>query len=144
MHYWPWPYNLKDRDDVRLVMQTQAANGWLTATTMYDYHFDPVTHQLNSAGMQHLAWIFNQAPPAYRHIYISAPSDPSFADARTSSVQKTLTALAGSESAMQVTMRTTDPLGRPATEVQQIAEATATNALPPKIEYQAVGSASGN
>ena len=142
-HYWPFPYNIRDQDDVRLVSQTQVANGWASYTTLYDYHFDPSTHLLNSAGMQQLSWIFLQAPPAHRHIYVSTTSDVAFNDVRTQSVRKALTGFAGGEASMPITLRHTAPLGRPATEVEQIFTNAASNALPPAIEYQAVGSASG-
>ncbi|QDT55145.1 hypothetical protein Pan44_31870 [Caulifigura coniformis] len=140
-HYWPYPYNVQDRDDVRLALQTQVDNGWCAATTMYDYHFDAGTHLLNSAGQQHLNWIFTQAPPQHRHIYISTAPDTAQNDVRMQSVQKALAGYAGGEASMPVTLRATHPLGRPATEVEQIFTNAATNALPPTIEYQAIGSA---
>ena len=143
-HYWPYPYNIRDQDDVRLVMQTQVANGWATATTMYEYHFDPTTHLLNTAGQQHLAWIITQAPPAHRHIFIASAGDQASNQVRLQSVQKTVAGYSGGESAMPITLRSTGPLGRPATEVEQIFTNAASNALPPKIEYTAVGSAAAN
>jgi hypothetical protein len=143
LHYWPWPHNIQDREDVRYVMQAQVASGWTTATTLYDYHFDPVTHQLNSSGKQQLAWIYQQAPPAYRHIYVMNSQDQAFNEPRMLSVQKSLASIAGSEASMPIAMRTTGPLGRPATEVEYILEQSAASALPPKIEYQSVGTAQG-
>jgi hypothetical protein len=143
LHYWPYPYNLRDREDVRMVAQAQVANGWVTATTFYDYHFDPITHQLNSAGRQHLSWIVAQAPPAYRQIYVSMAADPAFNDVRLMSVQKTLASTPAAEGSMPISLRVTEPLGRPATEVQRIFESSGENALPPTIEYQAVGTSSG-
>lgn len=143
-HYWPYPYNLEDRSDVRLAMQTQVNNGWCVATTMYDYHFDPTTQQLNSAGMQHLNWIFTQAPPAQRHIYITSSADAPMNEIRIQAVQKALAGYSGGDSSLPITLRATHPLGRPATEVEQIFTNAASNALPPAIEYQAVGSAAAN
>ncbi|MBX3441719.1 MAG: hypothetical protein KF774_04870 [Planctomyces sp.] len=142
-HYWPWPYNERDQDDVRMVMQMQAANGWAAATTMYEYHFDSATHQLNSAGRQHLAWIFAQAPPAYRQVYVAMADDPAFNEVRMLSVQKAVASVSGSETSLPITLRATGPLGRPATEVEQIFKSSFDNALPPMIQYQTVGSAGG-
>jgi len=141
VHYWPYPYNLRDREDVRMTMQAQVANGWATATTLYEYHFDPVTHQLNGAGRQHLSWIVTQAPLAYRQIYVSMAADPAFNEVRTLSVQKTLASLSNGDTSMPVTLRATDPLGRPATEVEQIFEGSLSGALPPTIQYLTAGSA---
>jgi len=143
-HYWPHPYNIQDRDDVRLALQTQVNNGWCTATTLYDYHFDMTTQQLNTAGQQQLNWIFTQAPPQHRHIYISTSADPAMNDVRMQSVQKALAGYSGGDPSMPVTLRATHPLGRPATEVEQIFTNAASNALPPAIEYQSVGTASEN
>jgi hypothetical protein len=141
-HYWPYPYNIQDREDVRTVMAVQVANGWATATTLYEYHFDPITQQLNSAGQQHLAWIYTHVPPQHRHVYVTATIEPATNDVRTQAVQRTLAGYGGSPSSIPITLRQTGPLGRPATEVEQIFNNAATNALPPRIEYQSVGSAS--
>ena len=140
-HYWPYPYNVQDRGDVRLALATQVNNGWCVATTMYDYHFDPATHQLNSAGQQHLSWIFTHTPPQYRQIYISSAQDAAQNDVRTESVRHALAGYSTGDNSIPITLRATHPLGRPATEVEQIFTNAASNALPPAIEYQAVGSA---
>jgi hypothetical protein len=142
-HYWPYPYDVQDRNDVRLALATQVNNGWCVATTMYDYHFDQATQQLNSAGQEHLAWIFTHTPPEHRHIYISSAQDSAQNEVRTQIVQKALTAYAG-DASIPVTLRATHALGRPAPEVEQIFTNAASNALPPAIQYQAVGTASKN
>ena len=49
-HYWPYPYNVQDQSDVRLALQTQVNNGWCTATTLYDYHFDRVDASAQQLG----------------------------------------------------------------------------------------------
>lgn len=138
LHYWPYPYNIRDREDVRTVMRTQVVNGWATATTMYEYHFDPITHQLNGAGRQHLEWILTQAPPAYRQVNVQASQNPSFSEARMLSVQTAIASMAGGQNSIPVAMRTTDPLGRPATEVERIFQSSFDGALPPTIEYQTI------
>jgi hypothetical protein len=143
-HYWPYPYNVQDQGDVRLALQTQVNNGWCTATTLYDYHFDPSTHQLNSSGQQHLNWIFTHTPPQYRQVYIASAQNVAQNDVRTQSVQQALANYSTGDTAIPITMRATHALGRPATEVEQIFTNAASNALPPAIEYQAVGSAAQN
>ena len=142
-HYWPYPYNVQDRNDVRLALATQVNNGWCVATTLYDYHFDQTTHQLNSAGYEHLNWIFTHTEPQHRHIYISGAADSAENEVRRQNVQKALAAVGG-DASIPITMRATHPLGRPATEVESIFTNAASSALPPAIQYQAVGTASKN
>jgi len=143
-HYWPWPYVCEDRAAVLAVCETQTYNGWLAATTFYDYHFDPVTHDLNSAGRQHLRWILTATPEQYReaHVALSGPADANAA--RLKSVEAELANLVGPGQGIPVLPTVADPLGRPADEVQKIFSDALTNQLPPTITYTPVGSSGGN
>ena len=49
-HYWPYPYKCEDRAFVRQVSNSQISNGWVMATTLYSYHFNPDTNQLTRSG----------------------------------------------------------------------------------------------
>ncbi len=69
-HYWPFPHNLDDRAYVENVFNIQAGSGWVTATTLHDYHFNPETQQLTDAGRSHLMWIAQSVPVQYRAVYI--------------------------------------------------------------------------
>jgi hypothetical protein len=69
-HYWPYPYNCEDRDFVRSLSAQQVANGWVSHTTLYDYHFDAETHKLNNSGNLKLKWILEHAPEAFGDLII--------------------------------------------------------------------------
>lgn len=142
-HYWPHPYNLQDRSSVRSFYQMQVANGWTTATTFYSYHFDDVTHELNSKGMQHLAWLVTYVPPEYRHAYVATTPDLEVHSAHLTSLEESLAKTTGQQGAIPVTARASHPLGRPASEVQGILTGAAAGALPPVITYTNAGT-SGN
>ncbi|TWT42978.1 hypothetical protein KOR42_45780 [Thalassoglobus neptunius] len=140
-HYWPHPYQCQDRQSVRSYMDIQVYNGWQTATTFYDYHFDPQTNALNSAGMNHLAWLVSHVPVQHRQAYVQASFDTAANSARMLSVEKSIANLTNGHESIPVQQRVTNPLGRPAAEVQQILTGAAEGALPPVIQYE--GSSGG-
>lgn len=142
-HYWPYPYNLQDRSTVRTYYNMQVANGWQTATTFYSYHFDPETHELNSAGEQHLAWIVTHVPGQFRQAYVANDARTDAHAIHMQSVEETLAKSTGEKGAIPVLPRAADPLGRPASEVQGILTGAAEGALPPVITYTGAGT-SGN
>lgn len=142
-HHWPYPYVCADRADVQNIMETQVVNGWIEATTLYDYHFDEATQELNQAGVAHLQWIVSHAPVQYRQTHIASTANPEFNNVRLLSVQKSVSALTG-DSSLSIASRVTHSVGRPAAEVQAIHEARLSGALPPVISYQSeVGGGSG-
>ncbi len=77
-HYWPWPYVCTDRQVVLDMMRTQEANGWLTETTLYDYHFNGgEANELDRAGQtSHLKWILEYVPSNFRTVWIEQTDDP--------------------------------------------------------------------
>lgn len=142
-HYWPHPYNIQDRSSVRSVYQMQVANGWQTATTFYSYHFDESTHELNSAGMQHLAWLVTHVPAQHRQAYLAITANADQHSAHMLNLEESLARTTGEQGAIPVIPRAADPLGRPATEVQGILTGAAAGALPPVITYTGSGSSEG-
>lgn len=86
-HYWPYPQACEDRNSVRNALDQQVRNGWIAETTLYDQHFDPVTHQLNNSGKHHLRWILVSVPMQHRTAFIQMTSHPQFDQARLASVQ---------------------------------------------------------
>jgi len=143
-HAWPYPYVCDDRRDVHACMDTQVTNGWIEATTLYDYHFDDGTQELNQAGVSHLEWIVSHVPAEYRQTHIASTANPEFNNVRLLSVQKAVSSLAG-DNGLQIASRVTHSVGRPAAEVQAIHESRLTNALPPIISYQSeVGGGGGS
>lgn len=138
--YWPWPYVCQDRMLVDATTYAQVENGWIAATTFYDYHFDPETHLLNSAGRRHLQWLVTVVPEEHRHVYISSTFSPELTDSRLASVETELINLVGNESAPPIELRVAQPLQRSAPVVEQINRAAFDNMPIPQIEYQAVSS----
>lgn len=142
-HYWPYPYNIQDRAIVQDIISQHAANGWRSATTLFDYHFDPQTHQLNSSGKQQLQWIVNYAPSQHRRAYIAATPDKVISDARIATTQAEVANLLGDDAAVPVLLRVADPIGRPAFEVDLYQRALRDNIITPRIEYVAPTASSG-
>jgi len=135
--YWPLPYVCGDRAAVRGVWQSQVDNGWQMATTLYDYHFNPETHALNSSGQQHLQWILQSAPAEQRQLYVQSVNDSVVNQARVSTVQLAAVNLAGADAIAPVALRVTHAVGRPAEEVGWIFEQQQTLRVPPSIQYSA-------
>lgn len=140
--YWPHPYNCWDRSWVRQVSAIQVANGWTQATTLYAYHFDPETNQLNPSGLIHLRWILEQCPPQYRTIYVQS-GDGSASGTRLSSVQSEMSLMAGAN-AVPVQVRPTQLAGRPATEVDVIRRSEMMTMPRPRVAVDQVGTGAGD
>jgi hypothetical protein len=118
-HYWPYPYNCQDRDYVHGIFQQQANNGWEFATTLHDYHFDPETNRLNSAGELHLRWILTQAPAQYRTTFISRGTSEPVAQLRLESVQQVAREICG-DATPPILLKNDAFLGRPAVEIDTL------------------------
>ncbi|MCA8993546.1 MAG: hypothetical protein KDA88_16275 [Planctomycetaceae bacterium] len=130
-HFWPNPYNLEDRRVVRSVMQTQVDNGWLSATTLYHYHFDADTNELNSSGQQHLHWLLTHAPIQYRQANVASDIDAKVNSDRVGSVEREIDRLLGQSASIPVLLRVGDPVGTPADQVQNVfTQAEAARSVP--------------
>ena len=137
--FWPWPYVCQDRAIVYATSQTQIDNGWITATTLYDFHFNPETGELNTSGRRQLQWILTHVPPDHQQLYVASSFKPQVTTARTSSVETEVATLTGGRS-MPIQLRAADPLTRNATVVEQIDRAAITNLPLPTITYQGIAS----
>uniref|UniRef100_A0A7C4LNY6 OmpA-like domain-containing protein n=1 Tax=Schlesneria paludicola TaxID=360056 RepID=A0A7C4LNY6_9PLAN len=115
-HYWPYPYSCQDQAYVRGVIDQQAGNGWIAATTLLDYHFQDDTQELNSAGRRQLQWILTQAPLAYRGVYVAQGTSPQIGQLRIAKVREALDEL-GLDASAPVVLRPASPYGRPAEEI---------------------------
>lgn len=118
-HYWPYPYNCADEAYVRGIWQQQSSNGWVSATTLRDYHFDTETQQLNSNGRQHLYWILTSVPAQYRTIYVAQGYSLEEAALRQGHVERTSKELVA-DSQVPVCIRHEIYHGRPAQEIDQL------------------------
>ena len=118
-HYWPHPYNCQDQDYVRSLSAAQVSNGWVTMTTLYDYHFDE-TQQLNESGRMQLRWILENAPARHRYAFVQAGNDSASSEIRLAAVKANASQLVGPDQVPPVLVRVTSPLGRPAEEIDDI------------------------
>lgn len=142
-HYWPWPYIDQDRSYVRNLSQLHVSNGWINATTLYDYHFDPSTHELNRAGRIQLQWILVNAPQQYRLAFVQTASDAEQSQRRLASVQSHSANLVGAENAPPVMLRVASPLRRAAEEVDAIRRKELQSIPVPRIRNTAAGGGGG-
>lgn len=135
-HYWPYPYVCDDRSVVRQVCDQQSQNGWMAYTTLYDYHFDPATQELNQSGRLKLEWIAQQTPQRYRVAYVAASLNPQDSDIRLANVKAILAGICGSEDAMPpVCLRIAQSVGTPAEEVYLIRGAYLQSTPAPRLPY---------
>jgi hypothetical protein len=119
-HYWPWPYNCTDRQYVLDLAQIQEANGWLTETTLYDYHFNGDSNELTVPGKLHLQWILENVPPAYRAVWLEQADDPAVSQQRLNNVRTVAARYVGDANLPPIALRIATPPARPAIEVDMI------------------------
>ncbi len=131
-HYWPHPYAAEDANYVRSVWNQQAGSGWIGATTLHDYHFDPGTQELNSVGREHLAWIANFTPAQYRTIYVAQGGSVVNGQARASQVELALREL-HPEGGVPIVVRPDRFQGRPGQEIDRLREMELQAIQPPRL-----------
>lgn len=119
-HYWPYPYVGQDRDSVRQYFVVQQQNGWVNATTMYEYLFDAETNELTTAGRGHVAWMLFNAAIHPEAIFVQKTYDTSADSARLANVQAAATELLGGATPPAIVLRHAKAVGRPAEEVDLI------------------------
>ena len=116
-NYWPYPYMCQDRESVNSYIQTHVDNGWILQTTLYEYHFNEETCELNQAGLTHLQWILQNAPNNTACVGSKpGPPRPS-AILRLSAVQVAAAEMVGPENVPQVMLRADSPNGLPAQHI---------------------------
>ncbi len=139
-HYWPYPYNCADRSAVRQVIDQQSYNGWMKYTTLYAYHFNPETQELNQSGRLNLRRIALCTPEKYRTAYVAAAMDPQDCEIRMANVTTALTTICGSEAgAPPIHLRVAQSIGTPAEEVYLIRGAYLQSTPAPRLPYLPYG-----
>ncbi len=132
-HYWPYPFVCQDQEYVHAISGAQISNGWVTMTTLYDYHFDLETHQLNVAGRMQLRWILENAPPRHRYTFVQSGINNATSESRLQAVRTELTQLVSADLVPPVLLRVTSPLGRPAEEIDAIRRKDRLTIVEPRI-----------
>ncbi len=141
-HYWPLPYVCDDRSVVRQALQQQSDNGWANYTTLYDFHFDAETQELNQSGRIKLQWITRYCPERYRVAYVAAALDERDNEFRMANVKAATAALdAITHCDTPVMMRIAQSVGTPAEEVYLIREAYLLSTPIPRLPYKVEGDA---
>ncbi|MCA8987377.1 MAG: hypothetical protein KDA78_07040 [Planctomycetaceae bacterium] len=139
-HFWPTPYNHIDRSYIECLEEAQIAEGWKNATTLYEYHFSPDTHQLTKSGREHLLWIMQNAVTHRRMAYVQASAEPYINDLRLASVNQFVHEVGGQDCTMAVMLHVTSPISRPAVEVESYQRVWLENMESPHIPYSLEGS----
>jgi len=142
-HYWPHPQNCEDRSSVHNAMNLQVANGWVDATTLYHYHFDSETGQLNSAGQAQLEYILFRAPAQRRSIYIQISPSAQMDQIRLASVQNSSGAMLQSGSLPPISMRRARAYGTSAEEVDVMSRKYISGAPTPRLPVGGATSGGG-
>ena len=138
--YWPHPYREMDAAAVQQFADIQVINGWQDATTLYEYHFEPDTHELNKAGREHLYWIMSSVPLEFRTAYVQAsPTDPSVDTVRIAQVQSYASRFVGVDQVPQILLRVARPHFTPAEDVNAIFDYRRENLTPAPVLQSAGG-----
>jgi hypothetical protein len=142
-HYWPHPYVCEDRNSVRSMAELQINNGWISETTIYDYHFDEETLELNHSGELHLRWIMQHAPEHRRLVWVQTAFNTDVSQQRLDNVRESAIAMVGEANIPPISLRVATPTGRPALEVDVIRRAEIESIPEPRIIYEALPGGTG-
>lgn len=142
-HYWPLPYVCDDRQYVRTLISRQEDAGWMDNTTLYDYHFESDTHELNRSGRLHVMWVIRNAPQHRRILYVQTAENLKQTDIRLASTRAATGNMVGATAMPPVIPRVTSPLGRPALEVDAIQRADRDSQPVPRISPPLGGGGGG-
>ncbi len=140
--YWPYPYNCRDQQSMGEYVQTTVDNGWIQEATLYAYHFNEDTPELNHAGLMHLRWMLENAPEQHRVCWVQTGSNRQISDARLNAVQLTAAEMVGQENVPPVMLRVDSPTGRPAQHIDTQYRAFLKSMPEPRIHYEEVKSLS--
>jgi hypothetical protein len=136
-HYWPWPYMCTDRQVVLDMSRIQEANGWLSETTLYDYHFNAETNELTVPGKLQLKWILENVPPSYRTVWLQQAEDQAVSQQRMVNVRAIASRFVSQTNLPTIAFRPTTAPGRPAVEVDHIRRKELESIPNPRIAFEA-------
>jgi hypothetical protein len=142
-HYWPYPYNCWDQQSVYGMIDVSVDNGWVLQTTLYEYHFNEETSELNDAGLTHLRWILENAPQHHRVCWVQTGPNRQISELRLNSVQLAAAEMVGQENVPPVMLRVDSPTGRPAQYIDTQYRSFISSMPEPRITYQALPTGTG-
>ena len=134
VHYWPDPYRWHDRNSVRTLLTAQQNNGWITATTLYEQHFDHETQEINEAGRVYLRWILLHAPPERRMAWVATGNTMQITQRRMESVQAEAVNITGGDTPL-IYPRVCLPVYNSAADVDMIRRSYLGSIPAPRIPY---------
>ncbi len=134
-HYWPHPYNCQDRESVRSFINSHVNKGWEQHTTLYHYHFDEETAELNHAGRAHLQYIVDEVPDAYKAAFVQTGPTVAVSQARLASVQSTIETMVGPGFPMPIELRRGGPVSTPAQQVDTQYRGWMQSLPQPRLQY---------
>jgi hypothetical protein len=85
---WPEPFIPNDRAAARAPFAVCVANGWRLQNSLGDQHFESDSATLTDAGNLKVRTILNEAPVAYRALFVVRTERPELTAARVVSVQQ--------------------------------------------------------
>lgn len=137
-HYWPDPFRIDDRQFIRTAFATQRENGWLQATTLYEQHFDPLSHELNLAGRRHLRWILQYTPTNRRCAWVAASDIDAISQLRLAAAQREADRLTRGRCS-PVMLRDAIEYGTPAEEIDTLRRTWLTTMPAPRLPPTSAG-----
>lgn len=141
-HYWPYPHNCEDEAFTRGIIGLQSANGWTSATTLHEYHFNPENQQLTEEGRAHLLWVSHSVPPQYRTVYVAEGASREIAQLRLQNSELYLKET-GIPNPPPVVAQAEVFAGRPAVEVDRIRQLELMSIPRPRLFYIGSATAAG-
>jgi hypothetical protein len=140
---WPSYYIPTSRSTINNTMAIMVANGWRRQTLLGDYHFDPETNELTSAGKLKSHWILTQTPMDRRAIYVERGTTETDTAARIAAVQNWAAGLSPTVEPVSVTDTSIVSEGRSAAAVDSIFVGFQANQPPPILPTESNGDSSG-
>ena len=135
-HFWPHPYVCYDRTAVNVTVEMTARSGYEDLATLYGYHFDPTTNDLNTAGRQHLLYILGHADEVGRRVYVARGEG---VESRLAVVEQAVIEIAGSDSQLAVLPRTATPQVQPSDMTERIYRTRLQTAPAPQLSSGGAG-----
>jgi uncharacterized membrane protein YgcG len=140
---WPQPYSRLAEHSVRDPLDMQAENARMHLATLWDFHFDSGTAQLNSMGQKRLQNIVGQGGAMGQVIYVQRTPSTTETELRLDQVRRELTQLDLGGVAYDVAEARTTPtimVGEEAKRAMKII----TNPSKPQGKNSSYGSGSGD
>ena len=142
-HYWPWPYNCWDKAAVREFSNAQVARGWQEHLTLYPYHFDAATGELNAAGTRQLGWMLRSGVAEGRGVAVAVGGDRAAGQRRAGRVRAALGSLGADDLAARVALLDVPVPSRSADEIDVIRRGELSSMPVPRVLPQTGGGAEG-